>query len=67
MGGTCSACGGEEICLQVFGGVILLESDNLEDPDEDSRIILICIFRKWDVGVWTASSWLRVVTGGGHL
>ena len=25
------------------------------------------IFRKWDVGVWTASSWLRIGTGGGHL
>jgi hypothetical protein len=25
------------------------------------------IFRKWDVGVWTGSSWLRIRTGGGHL
>ena len=25
------------------------------------------IFRKWDVGVWTGSSWLRTGTGGGHL
>jgi len=25
------------------------------------------IFRKWDVGVWTGWSWLRVGTGGGHL
>ena len=25
------------------------------------------IFRKWDVGVWTGSSWLRIGTGGGHL
>jgi len=24
-------------------------------------------FRKWDVGVWTGSSWLRIGTGGGHL
>jgi hypothetical protein len=23
--------------------------------------------RKWDVGVWTVSSWLTVETGGGHL
>jgi len=22
---------------------------------------------KWDVGVWTGSSWLRIGTGGGHL
>jgi len=23
--------------------------------------------RKWDVGVWTGSSWLRIGTGGRHL
>ena len=26
-----------------------------------------CLFRKWDVGVWTGSSWLRIGTGGGYL
>jgi hypothetical protein len=26
-----------------------------------------CIFRTWDVGVWTGSFWLRIGTGGGHL
>ena len=31
------------------------------------RIILRWIFRKWDVGVWTGSIWLRIRTGGGHL
>jgi len=31
------------------------------------RIILRWIFRKWDVGVWTVSSWLRIGTGGEHL
>ena len=25
------------------------------------------ILRKWDVGVWSGSSWLRIGTGGGHL
>jgi hypothetical protein len=25
------------------------------------------VFRKWDVGVWTGSSWLRIETLGGHL
>jgi hypothetical protein len=24
-------------------------------------------FRKWDVGVWTVLSWLRLGRGGGHL
>jgi hypothetical protein len=43
------------------------EIDDWEDPDVDARIILRCIFRKWDVGVWTGSSWLKKGTGGGHL
>jgi len=30
-------------------------------------IILRWIFGKWDVGAWNGSSWLRIVTGGGHL
>jgi len=25
------------------------------------------IFRKWDVGVWTGLSWLKIGIGGGHL
>ena len=35
----------------------------LRDPGVDGKIIL----RKWDMGVWTGSSWLRIGTGGGHL
>jgi len=27
----------------------------------------IKISRKWDMGVWTGSSWLRIGIGGGHL
>jgi len=48
----------------------LRERDHLEDPGIDGRIIIIIIrwtFRKWDVGVWTGLSWLRIRTGGGHL
>jgi len=45
----------------------LRERHNLGDPDVDGRIILRWILRKWDVGVWTGSSWLRIETGGGHL
>jgi hypothetical protein len=30
-------------------------------------IILRWIFRKWNVGVWTGSSLLRIGTGDGHL
>ena len=43
------------------------ERDHLEDPDVDGRIKLRWIFRKWDVGVWTGSSGLRIGTGGGRL
>jgi hypothetical protein len=42
----------------------LRERDNLEDPYIDGRIILRWIFRKWDVGIWSVSSWLRIGTGG---
>jgi hypothetical protein len=40
---------------------------HLEEPGIDARIILKRIFRKWDVVVWTGSSWLRIGTGGRHL
>jgi len=43
------------------------ERGHLEDPGIDERIILRWIFRKWDVGVWTGSNWLRIETGEGHL
>ena len=40
---------------------------HLGDPGVDGRIILRWIFRKWDVGIWTGTSWFRIGTGGGHL
>jgi len=45
----------------------LKERDHLEDPAIDEKIILRWIFRKWDVGARTVSSWLRIGTGGGNL
>ena len=41
--------------------------NHLGDPGVDGRIVLRWILRKWDVGVWTGSSWLRIGTVGGHL
>jgi len=63
MGWACSAYEGEERLL--WGN--LRERDCLGDPDLDGRIILNWFSRKWDVGVWTGYSWLRIGTGGGHL
>ena len=45
----------------------LRERDPLEDPDVDGSLILRWIFRKFEVGAWTVSSWLMIGTGGGHL
>ena len=61
MGGACSVCVGE------FWWGNLMEGYHLGDPGIDGRIILGWIFRKWDVGIWTGSSWFRIGTGGRHL
>ena len=37
------------------------------EPGVDRTKILIWIFRKLEVGVWTGSIWLRIGTGGGYL
>jgi hypothetical protein len=42
----------------------LMEGDHLVDPGIDGRIILRCIFKKWNWGAWTGLIWLRI---GGHL
>jgi hypothetical protein len=43
------------------------ERDHSGDLDVDGRIILRWTFRKWEGGVGTGWSWLRIGTGGGHL
>jgi len=45
----------------------LKERDHLGDPGVGWRIILRWTIRKWDVGVWTGYSCLRIGTGGGLL
>jgi hypothetical protein len=50
-----------------FWWVNLREGDHLEDPGIDGRIILRCIFRKWDLAAWTGLSWPRIRKGGRHF
>jgi len=64
MGGR--VWGRREACKGFWCGN-LRERDQWGDPGADGMIILRWIFRKWDVGVWTGSRWLRIGTGGGHL
>ena len=65
MNGAFSAYGGKAYTGFWWGN--LKEKVHLGDPCVDGRIILRWIFRKWDVGVWTESSWLRIRTGGWNL
>jgi len=37
------------------------------DLGVDGWIILECIPRRWDVGMWTGLGWPRIDTGGGRL
>jgi hypothetical protein len=55
-----------EACIRFWWGN-LRERDHCGDPGVDGRIILTWIFSKWDVGVWTGLTWLRIETRGGHL
>ena len=67
MGRACSANGGKGEAYTGFWWGNLKVRDHLRDPELDGRITLRWIFRKWDVGVWTGSSWFRIGTGNGHL
>jgi hypothetical protein len=55
-----------EVCTGFWWGN-LREEDHCGDPGVDGRIILVWIFGKWDVGVWTGWRWLRIRTGGVRL
>ena len=55
-----------EACTRYWWGN-LRERDNWRDPGADGRIILRCLFSKWDVEVWAGLSWLRIGTGGAYL
>jgi len=66
MGGACSAYGERTSVYRILVGKPEGE-DHLGEPGVDGRIILRWIVRKWDVGLWTGWSWLRIGTVGGHL
>jgi hypothetical protein len=66
MAGACSTFGERKVAYSVLEGKPEGKK-HLEDPGVYIRIILRWIFRKWDVGVWTGSSWFRTGTGGRHL
>ena len=66
MGGACSALGEGRGVYRVLVRK-LGERDHRGDPDVDGRIILRCIFRRWEGVVRTGWSWLRIGTCGGHL
>jgi len=44
----------------------LRERYNFWESGVDGRINLRRIFRKWNVGLWIGSSWLKIGTYGGH-
>jgi len=66
MGGACSAYGERRGVCRILVGKPEGKRP-LAIPVIDGRIILRWIFRKWDIGVWTRLSWLRMGTGGEHL
>ena len=70
------------VCVCVCVCVCRFQNENMRNSKRESlainykfnlknkKVILVLlkwIFRKWDMGVWTGSSWLRIGTGDGHL
>ena len=67
MGGACRTYGGRGEVHTGFWWGNLREGDQLGDPGLGGKIVLSWIFKKWDVGVRTGSSWLRIGTGSMHM
>ena len=45
----------------------LYRTGPLKTAARELVLILGWISRRWDVGIWTGLSWLRIETGGGRL
>jgi hypothetical protein len=45
---ACGTCGGQDRCIQGFGGGNLRGKAHLENLGVDGKIILKWIFQKWD-------------------
>jgi hypothetical protein len=46
---------------------MIKERDLLEILGVGERIILKCVFNKWDGKTWVELMWLRIEKGGGRL
>jgi len=63
MGGVCSTYGQRRGIYRVLVG----KPEGKRPLGRPRRRCEDNIGMKWDVGVWTGSTWLRIGTGGGHL
>jgi hypothetical protein len=54
-------------CAYRFWWRDLRERHHLKNPEEDGRIILKFIYKKWDGRAWTGLIPLRIGTEGRHL
>jgi hypothetical protein len=61
--GMSGACGGEERCIQGFGGKPEGKRP-LVRPKRRWEDNIKWIFRKWDEGAWIRLIWLRIGMGG---
>ena len=59
-------CGRGEAYIGFWWGN-LAEKDQLRNPGVDGRIILRCIFRKWDVRALNKSIWLKIRKVAGNF